>query len=644
MCGLAGFVDLNVSEDIGEQRLSEMLRTITHRGPDSSGIWFDKGIAIGHCRLSIVDLSPLGHQPMKSISGRYILAYNGEIYNHLELRDQLQQRGVVLSGHSDTEVLLALIEQCGLEGALRQCIGMFALALWDVKESRLQLARDRFGEKPLYYSWQNSSFLFGSEIKALRTNPNFERRIDPYSTQLFLRYGYIPSPHSIYEDTWKLDAGCILSLSIDQINLSVNRRIVKHSIRRYWSHIDNSPLGSGRPYVGTYQEACNQLEAILDDSIRLQMQADVPVGAFLSGGIDSSLILALMQRQSSNTVKSFTIGFEKDDLNEAHHAKAVAEFVGTNHTELYVTHEDALNVIPKLPRIFDEPFADPSQIPTYLVAGMAKQEVTVSLSGDGADELFCGYPKYWLGEKFAKIPFRCVIADLVGVLPWQLIEQACSLVLSGKKNHFTQSRFETLHAYLSAPTLSSIADIASMVNRNPEKLLNTNHRTVVDRNANIAAGVSSKDYKRLAMYLDKERYLAEDILTKVDRATMSVSLESRAPFLDHRVATFAASLPNDFLVHGSSGKKILKDILFRHIPRHLVERPKAGFNIPLADWLRTDLREWALDMLIPEATDPDQLINMQYCRSILEEHVSGVKNHAAKLWPILMLKAWQNEW
>ncbi len=641
MCGLAGFVDVTSEASAFAPTLGAMLRSISHRGPDDEGVWMDPGVAIGHRRLSILDLSPTGHQPMESPSKRYVLAFNGEIYNHAALRKELTAIGTVFRGHSDTEVLLALIDRFGLHIALNHCVGMFAIVLWDRQERVLRLARDRFGEKPLYYGWHQGRFLFGSELKALRAHPAFQPNIDEQAVALLLRYGYIPAPHCVFADTWKLQSGSVLSLSLSADATTLDKARHTQSLDQYWSHADVALRGMSEPFGGSFDEASRRLEALLLDAVKLQMHADVPLGAFLSGGIDSSTVVALMQAQQARRVKTFAIGFDDGCLNEADHAKAVAAHLGTDHTELYVSTREALNVIPELPRIYDEPFADPSQIPTYCVARLAKRQVTVSLSGDGGDELFGGYPKYAFGERFANLPLRRLWGKAVAVLPWTAIEHAGAMVGGKIGKSLSASRFETLHALLAVPDHKAIADTLSMVNRHPTRIMAGCDAPLWTAGAKKPAQGWATDYRRLAMIHDRERYLPDDILVKVDRATMAVSLESRAPLLDHRVAEFTARLPIDFLVRGAQTKRILCDVLYRYVPRLMVDRPKAGFSIPLSRWLREELRDWAFDLLTPGTRKAETPLDLPRCRALLDEHVRGDRDNSRGLWPALMLEAWQ---
>jgi asparagine synthase (glutamine-hydrolysing) len=643
MCGIAGFLDIRAIAERNARSLAGMLDSLTHRGPDDVGTWHHGGISIGHRRLSIVDLSPLGHQPMPSASGRYILAFNGEIYNHKALREQLTAQGWSFRGHSDTEVLLALIEEVGLEQAVIQCVGMFALVLWDTRTRTLKLARDRFGEKPLYYGWHAGQFLFGSELKALTAHPAFQKKVDHSALYQLLRLGYVPAPYCIFQNTFKLPQASILTLRIPDNCDALSEQSCRQTVVPYWSVDEVAIRGIEERFTGSFDDATDKLEAILMEAVGLQMQADVPLGAFLSGGIDSSVIVALMQRQSSRPINTFSIGFDDARFNEAEHAKAVAKHLGTKHTELYVNSRDALDVIPLLPRMYDEPFGDSSQVPTYLVSKLARQHVTVSLSGDGGDEMFYGYSKYSFGQCFAELPFRQSWGRLVGALPWAAIEQAGRVLPSALGRKVQSSRFEYLHALLSAKDNAAIAENIAMIYRRPEDLM-AQKPTYPKLFGGSSDNAISQCYQTAAMVLDRKSYLPDDILVKVDRASMAVSLESRAPLLDHRIVEFAARLPVSFLSEGGMSKRILRHVLYRHVPQSLVDRPKAGFSIPLAGWLRGELRNWAIDLLDDSSRQQDEFLNLPECRSLLHSHLAGKRDASSALWPLLMFQAWRREW
>ena len=654
MCGITGFLDASRQSNNGEMAatVEAMSDTLRHRGPDDGGVWVDAeaGIALGHRRLSIVDLSPEGHQPMLSAGGRYVISFNGEIYNFLILRKELEaELGEPTStwrGHSDTEVMLAAISRWGVEGAVNRFNGMFAFALWDRHERLLYLVRDRLGKKPLYYGWMGAAFLFGSELKALRAHPAFRPEIDRGALALLLRHNYIPAPYSIYQGISKLPPGKILKFD-------VSRSGAADGPIPYWSVRDVAERGAAEPFVGSMEDATKELDVLLRDAVRSRMVADVPLGAFLSGGIDSSVIVALMQAQSERPVKTFTIGFWEAGYNEAEDARAVARHLGTDHTELYVTPQQALDVIPRLPDLFDEPFSDSSQIPTFLVSEMARQHVTVSLSGDGGDELFFGYPRYFKARNvWGKVEWmgaanRRILARTLAALPvWPLDAALRRLpVLSGRCRR-------------SNP-------IGGRLHRTSELLANDSAEDFYSRMighwkdpVSVVLGASDpptaySDPSRWAklpglddrmMYLDSVAYLPDDILVKVDRASMGVSLEARAPLLDHRVVELAWRLPISMKVRGREGKRILRNLLYRYVPRELVDRPKKGFGVPIDSWLRDPLREWAEALLDERRLRDEGFFNPVPIREKWAEHLSGRHDWQYYLWDILMFQAWLERW
>lgn len=647
MCGFVGF--LGHGSDFPES-LGRMVSTLSNRGPDDTGVWygFDEKIGLAHKRLSILDLSPAGHQPMESRRSRYVIVFNGEIYNHEYLRRELIAfNGFNLNswlGHSDTETLLTCIETWGLEKTLQKSTGMFSLALWDKQEKRLFLARDRFGEKPLYFGWQGGgserSFLFGSELKALKAHPSFSAKINRGSLSLLLRHNYIPAPYSIYEGISKLEPGSILSVSLNQPD---------PVITKYWDAIAVGSVAKSSLFDGTPQEAVDELEILAKDAVSKQMMADVPLGAFLSGGIDSSTIVALMQSQSSRPVKTFTIGFNEKGFNEAEHAKAVARHLGTDHTEMYVTPNQAMEVIPKLPALYCEPFADSSQIPTYLVSKLAKQQVTVSLSGDAGDELFCGYNRYkltsqlWKRLSFIPAPMREVASKLITSIPPAAWDKMGAIIPGGKsyaslgdkihKGAGVLASNDSGQLYLSM--VSQITNPAEWVIKGIEpstKLIN-----------NSPLLTEFNDIEQM-MLLDTISYLPDDILTKVDRAAMGVSLEGRVPFLDHRIFEFAWTLPLDYKFRDGQTKWPLRQLLYRYVPKELIERPKMGFGVPIGDWLRGPLRDWAENLLSEDRLRQEGYFYPGIIRAKWAEHLSGKRNWQSQLWTVLMFQAWlENE-
>ncbi len=644
MCGITGFLDptAQMNSDSLQAIAKEMTRTLRHRGPDDSGCWVDAtpGIALGHQRLAILDLSPEGHQPMISANGRYILVFNGEIYDFLALRQKLQQLGHSFRGHSDTEVMLASFCQWGLQAAIQQFNGMFAFALWDRQERILHLGRDRLGEKPLYYGWLGQTLVFSSELKALAAHPKFQPEIDRDALTSFLRLKYIPTPYSIYKGIYKLPPGTTLSWQGE----------AHHPLpQSYWSIKTVAESGIADPFIGSEQDAIIHLDSLLRDAVGLRMVADVPLGAFLSGGIDSSTVVALMQAQSSQPIKTFTIGFQEDTYNEAEYAKAVAQHLGTDHTELYVTPEEALATIPKLPILYDEPFADVSQIPTFLVSQLAKQDVTVSLSGDGGDELFGGYERYLRGQS---------LWQKVSWIPTTIRQTVAQTLTSLESQTWGRSSNDGRLASLTRPKLINLGyklNRACEVLRTetPEILYMELDSDWQEPSAVVIDGKEPQtifntqqhwaalpDFTQWMMYLDTETYLPDDILVKLDRASMGVGLEGRIPLLDHRVVEFAWQLPHSMKIRESQTKWVLRQVLYRYIPPHLIDRPKMGFGVPISDWLRGPLRDWAEALLDERRLQQEGFFNPQPIRQRWTEHLSGVRNWEYSLWNILMFQAW----
>jgi asparagine synthase (glutamine-hydrolysing) len=650
VCGLVGFLGgVGAYGQVGDEAmLKRMADTITYRGPDDAGYWCDENhrVGLGHRRLSIVDLSPAGHQPMQSASDRYMMAFNGEIYNHQLLRQAMGATGQASNwrGHSDTETLLAGFDAWGIQGTVERAIGMFAFAAWDRQTSTLTLGRDRLGEKPLYYGWQgrgrDAVFLFGSELKALRVHPAFEKNINRSALGLQLRHNYIPAPYSIYEGIAKLPPGSLLTVSLHQR---------EPKVWAYWSGAQTAESGVANALVGSDDQAVDELEALLKDAVRQQMMADVPLGAFLSGGVDSSTVVALMQAQSSRPVKTFTIGFNEEGYNEAVHAKAVARHLGTEHTELYVTAEQARAVIPLLPGLYDEPFSDSSQIPTFLVSQLARQHVTVSLSGDAGDELFCGYNRYQmtanLWRKLAAVPLplrKLAARGLTSISPSSWNRLAGSLAGLLPRSARLANVGDKLHK--GAGVLSSQSADALYLGlvshwHDPASVVIGGHEPPTLLTGNVPALHGLDDVQRM-MALDMLTYLPDDILTKVDRAAMGVSLETRVPFLDHRVVEFAWRLPQSMKLRDGQTKWALRQVLFRHVPQALIERPKMGFGVPIDSWLRGPLREWAEDLLSEGRLKREGFFNAAPIRQKWAEHMSGQRNWQYHLWDVLMFQAW----
>lgn len=623
MCGIAGFIHLGERCDDSSSRLIAMLNRIQHRGPDDGGVWIDDhhGVALGHRRLSILDLSPAGHQPMVSACARFVIVFNGEIYNHLDLRASLAKENQIPStgwrGHSDTETLLACIAVWGIEKTLQSTVGMFALALWDKYENTLTLARDRIGEKPLYYGWQNEAFLFGSEMKSLRAHPAFKGEMDWHAASTFLRLNYIPAPSSIYQGIYKLVPGTYLQLT----QTHVEQRVLPSPVA-YWSLGEVARQGMETLYTGSFEDAVDELESLVRQAVQLQSVADVPVGAFLSGGIDSSTIVAMMQSATTSNVTTFSIGMPDAKMDESQHAEAVARHLGTNHVEHIIQPHEALDLIPRLTEIWDEPFADSSQIPTYLVSKLAKHHVTVALSGDGGDEFFLGYPQYELYEKLWR-------TRLLGKLPWCIFEA----VLLPFANHQSVNQL-----------LRRTNSVALAWRQPDSQALN---RYWMDRYRQGKVPITEQQSSKMLDFpvlpdaattgglWDAGTYLPDDILVKVDRASMANSLETRAPLLDHRIIEFAYRLPTKFKLENGQGKKVLREVLYRQVPRQIVDRPKMGFSIPLASWLRNELRPWA-DGLIGQICSND-MFNKAAIVQMWQEHQSGQRTHTERLWGVLML-------
>ena len=627
-----------------------MADQLVHRGPDDSGVCVDPqaGVALGFRRLAILDLSPAGHQPMQSASGRFVIVFNGEVYNFGELRTELESKGHKFSGHSDTEVMLAAFTEWGLEASVKRFVGMFAFALWDRTERALHLVRDRLGIKPLYYGWANKTFLFGSELKVFRAHPDFVPEINRDALALQMRHDYIPQPHSIYKGVYKLPPGCILTLKAGSTPGTERPTPVAYwSAHEIWKH------GAQAPFKGSEREAVDQLEGLLRESVRLRLISDVPLGAFLSGGIDSTVVVALMQAQSSRPVKTFTIGFCEDEYNEAKDAKKVAAHLGTDHTELYVTPEEAQAVIRKLPTLYDEPFSDSSQIPTYLISELTRRQVTVSLSGDGGDELFGGYDRYFLARELWKwsgwlpAPSRRLIARMLTFWDVRTYDRYLGrfrFLLGSRKRPGTAGH--RIHRLAEVFTLKSpqalYHRLLSHWKETEKVVLGAHEPQTILSDDTLAADMP--EFSSRMMFLDLVTYLPDDILTKVDRASMGVSLEARVPILDHRVVEFAARLPVSLKVRQGMSKWVLRQVLYKYVPRELVERPKMGFGIPVGSWLRGPLREWAEDLLNETRLKREGFLASEPIRRIWAEHLGGNRNWQYLLWDVLMFQAWRAQW
>jgi asparagine synthase (glutamine-hydrolysing) len=654
MCGLSGFLDFERRGEAGAlgRIIAGMASTLRHRGPDSHDFWVDAsaGLAFGHRRLAIVDLSPEGRQPMKSADDRFVITYNGEIYNFQALRQELAEIGWSFRGHSDTEVLLALIQSFGLEAALQRAAGMFAFALWDRATHQLHLVRDRLGKKPLYFGWIGEAFVFASELKALAAHPDFAPDVDRAALTAYFRHQYIPAPWSIWRGVYKLPPGCRLSLGVGELAKTRGDALLAR-IAPYWSAKAMAERGVAEPRDLPPEAALDGLETALRQAVRERMAVDVPFGAFLSGGVDSSLVVALMQQESSQPIKTFTIGFEEQFFDEAPAARAVAEHLGTDHTEFFVTSAEAQAAIPQLPQLYDEPFADPSAVPTFHVARLARQSVTVCLSGDGGDEVFAGYGRYALaanlGRRLSKVPLplRRAAGRAITAIPASGWDAALRLIgspaVTGLRGASSGDRMHKLAALLDARNQDELYHALVSVVRAPTSFVRggAERPTVFDDPAELPAFADSV---RRMMYCDTVSYLPDDVLAKVDRASMAVSLEVRAPLLDHAVVELSWRLPQSMKVRGACGKRILREVLYRRVPKRLIERPKMGFSVPIDAWLRGPLRNWARDLLFADSGrgwfDRDAIT------AAWRDLCEGRPRAGTAVWAAVMLQAWRARW
>lgn len=654
MCGFAGFFE-HARERPQELGLF-MAEQIRHRGPDDSGVWADTtlGITLAHRRLSILDLSPAGHQPMVSASGRFVVAFNGEIYNHLPLRRELEHitGEIAWRGHSDTETMLAGFETWGVNATLEKLVGMFAFAVVDRERRTLTLARDRLGEKPLYYGWQGNAFLFGSELKALRKHPNWRGELNRDALSSYMRLSYVPSPMSIFTGIQKLNAGCLATIPLD---ITRSNPGVEPKIQSYWSALDsrNDP---SLTYL-SMQEAKAELQRRLQQSIAGQLQADVPIGAFLSGGVDSSLIVALMQAQCTLPVRTFAIGFDDPRLDEAPYARAVAKYLGTDHTELYLSAEEVVDSVPTIIGIYDEPLADSSQIPTYLVSKLARQQVTVSLSGDGGDELFGGYNRYSWGEaiwrrlRLIPVPARRLASKLLLALPAKHWDRVLRLVTADHtrrgSNNAWGDKLHKLALIINVPDRDALYQKLISQQREPDSIvLDTEEQLSWDRTqvASASQHTPIESFSEHAMMRDLIGYMGDDILAKLDRAAMAVSLETRTPLLDHRVVEFAVGLPMDQKLEQGQTKRLLRQLLYDYVPKELIERPKQGFSVPLDAWLRGRLKDWAYGYIEPSRIRGDGILNAELVEKRWQQHQRGEHNWQHWLWNVVMFQAWKEKW
>lgn len=640
MCGFVGLFSPRFEHKEGIDTLNLMGEKLRHRGPDSNGVWFDadSGIGFSHQRLAIQDLSEAGHQPMASSSGRFVIAFNGEIYNHLDIREEIvaQKPQCSWRGHSDTETLLTAIELWGVESAIEKSVGMFAFSLWDCQNEELILARDRLGEKPLYYGWAGSSFIFASELSAVRAFPGIKLEINRNAITLLLRHNYIPAPYSIYNGFKKLPPGHINRISFKEKS---------EKLTQYWSLLETCRKPKEKKYVGNEKLVVDELESILKAAVKEQMISDVSLGAFLSGGVDSSTVVSLMQAESKVPVKTFSIGFHEKEYNEAVHAKAVANHLGTDHTELYVKPEDALAVIPKLVDLYDEPFSDSSQIPTYIVAELAKKHVTVALSGDGGDEIFCGYNRYLMTKNvwriLSKFPLssRKLMSRLmlkVSIEKWNKINTYLPTKVK------MQNLGDKMHKAAGVVTSESIDELyLGLVSHwpAPENVV-LNAKEPLTALTDDSKKPDLEDPTELMMALDSVSYLPDDILVKVDRASMGVSLEGRIPMLNHKVIEFAWKIPMQYKLRDGQSKWCLRELLYRYVPKELIERPKMGFGMPIGDWLRGPLKEWADSLLDEERLKEEGYFDATLVRQMWNEHLDRSRNWQYHLWDILMFQIW----
>lgn len=655
MCGFTGYLSNSFNQNIEMNNIvNAMSSELIHRGPDDQGSWLNKddGIAMGFCRLAILDLSSAGHQPMTSNSDRFVITFNGEIYNHINLRKKINHESIneqSWQGTSDTETLLAAFELWGVSKTLQKCSGMFSIALWDKEEKILTLARDRFGEKPLYYGMVNNSLIYGSELKPFKKFPNFNNKISRRSLKEFLKYNYVPTPLSIYEDIFKIESG-----SFAQFKLQ-NQKIQQIRYEKYWS-LEEIIISSKENSYSNESNAVKDLEDQLLLAIKAQMQSDVPLGAFLSGGVDSSLIVSLMQKISDKPIKTFTVGFEDSEFDESKFAKQIANHLGTDHKELFVTSDEVRSIIPQIPKIYDEPFADFSQIPTHIVCKAAREHVTVALSGDAGDEIFGGYNRYFWGPslwrklKILPFSFRKILGKIILLIPksiWSFIEKIINFFVPANRgiNRLNEK------IYKLGIRLSWIRSVDDLYNSLISEWQDTPEIVITDSNeSEVFPGNLMKlnkdnvlDLENAAermMFQDLNGYLQDDILCKVDRAAMATSLETRVPFLDPEIVKLSWRIPLEMKIKGTLGKKILRKVLYKHVPKNLIERPKVGFGLPIGDWLRGPLKEWASDLLSPSRIQQEGYLNQDFISKAWDQHLTGKRDNTYKLWSVLMFQAW----
>jgi asparagine synthase (glutamine-hydrolysing) len=625
MCGIAGFLQRTAEVDEPLERLAQtMADTLTHRGPDDSGAWADSaaGIALGHRRLSIIDLSAAGHQPMLSANGRFVVSYNGEIYNHVDLRKELESQGAAFRGHSDTEVIVEGFAQWGIPETLSRLIGMFALAVWDRETRSLTLIRDRLGIKPLYWGQFGGTFVFGSELRAIRAHPRATTSINRAAVVDLVRHGYVTGGHSIYKEVQRVPPGSMLTITAEGTSTA----------SRYWTVQPTAPDSDEAP-----EAVRERIEALLSDAVKRRMVADVPLGAFLSGGVDSSAITALMQSQSSRPIKTFTVGFGQQDYDEAAHAREVSSRLGTDHTEIRFDADEGAALIPRLPEMYDEPFADSSQIPTFLVSQVARRDVTVALSGDGGDEVFAGYTRHQLASRWSRIssmpsPLRRALGGALRSVSPTALDRLMQVLPSNRRPPQAGMRLHKLGAVLGASSLQSVYD----------NLTSYGDHFVLDADSPRARADErvTGDPVLWMQTRDLNGYLPDDVLTKVDRASMAVGLEVRVPILDHRVVEALWALPSNLKIRDGTSKWLLREILYRHVPRELFDRPKQGFAVPVTRWLRGPLRDWAETQLSADRLKREGIFDATTVQKLWSAHLAGRVDHSGALWATLMFQAW----
>ncbi len=643
MCGFVGFWDLTNKQNNEKmlESLKPMADRIRSRGPDGEGYWSDEvsGIALAHRRLAILDLSDAGHQPMHSSSGKNVIIYNGEIYNGKELRSELESFGIKFKGNSDTEVLLEGCEKWGVEITISRCIGMFAFALWNREKSTLSLVRDRLGIKPLYWGKQNNSWYFASQPKAITAHPEFKRVIDRTTMRRFIQFAYVPSPDSIFEDLKQLRPGHLVHIQANGATKTI----------RYWDLPSIALTASKRISTTPYSEQVEKLRNLLSDAVKMRMISDVPLGGFLSGGIDSSTIIALMQAQSTRPIKTFSIGFNESTLNEAEYAKSIAQHLGTDHTEMYVSDKQILELVPNLAEAYDEPFADSSQLPTQILCNITSNSVTVALSGDGGDELFSGYNRYLLADRLRKLHkgspavLRKAFAKVLTSLSPASWDKLARFMPKRYRYSMFGDKLHKLADVINKENFSSVYPALLSYWKVDQQVVNNEEKIDEPVGWKEGRGIFSDEVSNMQL-MDTLSYMPDDILSKVDRVSMSIGLEVRVPIIDHRIVEFAFNLPHSAKIKKGVGKRILRDVLYKYVPKELMDRPKMGFGVPLDDWLRGPLRDWAESLLEPGRLNQDEMFSVNLVRDRWNEHLSGKRNWQYSLWNVLMAQSWRERW